>query len=720
MKRAIELVPIENRYIELPSPNEPVRWYGQNIYERLVHDLLKTRDFAILVGADRPSELARSSLALSSVPADPCIINTRPIATSKIRIRIDELGFSTGSRADRTFYGFKRGAENPYNAGVDERSRNEFPVRKAPEPPGWFGAAFDDYGGLHDGKELGHEINFDVLFAGAKLKHQQYHATMGLDVVFENRHGATQRRSLMSEAKGFYLDLSAHLTYGGGDYSGSVMVARRAALLAAFNRTLDSVARTITDEISRLPLMTTLAARCSGAPYIAAGANFRVPVGQRFYDRSQLEAGRRPAVLVVEQVYQSSSRVRIEGDGWSLGDELVSLAPGEAVPQPAALGRASLALSEVQSLAQNLDAGNQNVDVPKELASFVESVFKRIWEGVKALVTLPYRIYRFMNYDQEFKGGELKQIDISRAIQLAHSSAAGRAIKLDRAFSECQGSGCLGLRQLIVAVVDSGVDYNHRELASNIFWDGVADTPGFDFFSNDPRPYDDHAHGTAVASMIVGGGSKLIGVAPNSTLMAVKAFSPYGLTTSSSIYSAFEYAIANGARVIVAGWATKTRSRALEDAVSLARANGVLVVAAAGDAGVDLEREGYYPAAYSGDYDNVIAVAGLDENGSLFRGGGGGSNYGRLVQLAAPAANINAASPRGNYKSLSHTGLSAGLVGGAATLVWSQCPKASYQLVKQALLEGAAYNEELRGEVEGNHALDVSRAMFKVRGLCQQ
>ncbi|MBI3543630.1 MAG: S8 family serine peptidase [Deltaproteobacteria bacterium] len=728
MKRALRLDAIPNRFIELPDPQQSVEYYGSNIYERLIGVVEKSGDYAVLVGDDNPrSGVASSALSAApldgAVPPDPCIVDPQPIASSSVSIHVDELSFTTGSRGERTFYGFRRGAENPYNAGVDEKNRNEFPLRAPPEQPTWFDSEFADTGGLLTGLELGHELNFDVLFVGAKLKHAEYLASLGLDVVFANRFGPPVHKQLTTQGKGFYFDLSAHLTYQGADFMAGVMLARKTALLDAFSRTIDAAVAEIGLQVSRLPLVTRLAARCKGDLHVAAGANFRVPVGQRFYDLSQLNGGVRPAVFTVDEVYQRSARVAVDGEGYSFGDELVSLAPGEAPPSPKPAGLALLAASTAAPLAQNVDAGDVNFDVPAALGQFVEGFFARLWEGLKQLVTLPYRIYRYFQFDQDYKGGELWQVDAARAARLASSSWAHRAIGTPDVFKACIGSkdaNCLGSRSVIVAVIDTGVDYNHEELRRNIFWDGSRDTPGFDFASGDPRPYDDHAHGTEVASAVGGGGGELVGAAPGVTLMPVKAFTPYGTTTSAALYSAFEYAVANGARVIVAGWGSGQRSRALEDGVRLAAANGVLVVAAAGDAATELGHMAYYPAALVQEFQhNVVVVAGMAEDGSLTRAKGLESNYGRFVELAAPGDRVRVADPRNSRNLRTHTGIAAGFVAGAAALGLSRCPKLGAAALKSALLDGARVSDALRGEVEGNRVISVPGMLSKIDQVCK-
>lgn len=734
LKRAIRIDPIPSRYIELADPDQPMRVYGQNIYDELVAELKATDNFVLLLGRDVPEKPEHLSLAARTVgdqDPDPCNFSSVAVPSTHVTAHVDEISFQTGSSGNRMFYGFKRGEENPYNAGVDPRVRNEFPLRKVQGEPGWFGDTFADTGGLHTGLELGNEVNFDLLLVGARLKKAEYHASLGLEVEFRNRVGQPERRFVTTKGNGFFFDLSGHLNYEGVDYMAGLGIARDTAFFNAFKRSVKAMAAAISAEVARAPLLTRVASQCDGSYYVAAGANYRVAPGQRFYSLTQFDSGQTPAVLVVEQVFQTSARVRLESGALSggarVGDELVSLGAGEPAPKPkSSLGLAARSIagaSDDASLVdkeQTVDTGSVNFDIPTLLKKFVEGYLTKLWNGIKALATLPYRAWRFFQYDQSFKGGEVWRIGVKQAVALAQKSWALKAIGAPDAWSRCQGTeGCLGRREIVVAVLDSGIDYNHRELRRNIYWDGTRDTAGWDFISGDERPYDDHAHGSEVASQIAGGGAQLVGAAPNVTLLPVKVFSPYGLTTSSALFEGFKYAIAMGAKIIVTAWATPKASQALEDGIKLAQANGALVVTAAGEGGEDLAKQPRYPAAYRERYENVLVVAGHDKNFALTRTKGAASNYGRIVELAAPGEAVKSANPRDSYKERTHTGVAAGLVAGAAALAWSHCPKADVATIKQALTQGAQVQASLNGEVLENKALSLSGAVDYINQVCK-
>jgi subtilisin family serine protease len=238
-----------------------------------------------------------------------------------------------------------------------------------------------------------------------------------------------------------------------------------------------------------------------------------------------------------------------------------------------------------------------------------------------------------------------------------------------------------GSRDIIVAVVDTGIDFFHEDLRSNIWVntkeipgngiddDGngyVDDVYGFDFVSNDNDPFDDHFHGTHVAGTIGAMGNNglgVVGVNWNVRIMAVKAFDEQGGGTVSAAIGALHYAVVNGARIINCSWGLEDHSRALADAIAEAQAAGVLVVAAAGNSRTDAP---FYPAAY----DSVIAVASVNNKGQRSNF----SNFGAHVDISAPGEQILSTVPDSKYDTVSGTSMAAPHVSGVAALVLSRHP----------------------------------------------
>ena len=239
-----------------------------------------------------------------------------------------------------------------------------------------------------------------------------------------------------------------------------------------------------------------------------------------------------------------------------------------------------------------------------------------------------------------------------------NQAIAGADIDMIPAWEITRGSS-----DVVVAVIDSGIDYNHPDLAANMWRnpgeipgnglddDGngfVDDVVGYDFggatyeSGPDSDPMDKVGHGTHVAGIIgaVGdNGIGISGVSPNVRLMAVKNFSDYGSASDFNSIKAIAYATANGAAVINASWGGSSFNEALKQAIADAGQLGVLFVAAAGNDSLnidfDMPLQVGYPAGYS--LPNLLAVASTDEadETSYF------SNSGmERVHLAAPGSSI--------------------------------------------------------------------------------
>jgi subtilisin family serine protease len=204
--------------------------------------------------------------------------------------------------------------------------------------------------------------------------------------------------------------------------------------------------------------------------------------------------------------------------------------------------------------------------------------------------------------------------------------------------------------RILVAVIDSGIDASHPELAG-----AIAQT--FDALET---PAAAHKHGTAIAGLIAAHG-KLMGSAPRAQILAIRAFDPAGTSAEGNTFSilkSLDWAAANGARVInmsFAGPADPAVHRSLE----AARKKGIVLVAAAGNAGA--KSPPLYPAADP----NVIAVSATDADDKLFEQ----SNRGRHIAIAAPGAQILVAITDGGYEVSSGTSYSAAEVSGIVALM---------------------------------------------------
>ncbi len=274
-----------------------------------------------------------------------------------------------------------------------------------------------------------------------------------------------------------------------------------------------------------------------------------------------------------------------------------------------------------------------------------------------------------------------------------------------------------GSSDIVVAVIDTGVDYNHQDLAANMWVnsnetlngeddDGngyVDDIRGWDFFSNDNNPYDESGHGTHCSGTIaaVGNNGKgVVGVSWNAKIMPLRFLGPEGGYTSDAVF-AINYAIYNGADIMSNSWGGGGYSVALEDAISAANESGILFVAAAGNSRKNTDRRPHYPSSY--DVPNIISVAATDHNDAL----AGFSNYGpNSVDLGAPGVDILSTYP-GGYAWGDGTSMAAPHVSGAAALIMAQNPTISVADLKAKILDSVDPIDALAGKTVTGGRLNV-------------
>ncbi|MBI2756406.1 MAG: S8 family serine peptidase [Chloroflexi bacterium] len=220
---------------------------------------------------------------------------------------------------------------------------------------------------------------------------------------------------------------------------------------------------------------------------------------------------------------------------------------------------------------------------------------------------------------------------------------------------------------IVVAVLDTGVDYEHPDLRANLLLD-----EGFDFTSGTPLARDDESHGTAVAGILgaVGNnGEGVTGVAWKIKILPIKVLNSLGRGSNSTLARAITYAVDRGARILNISSTSTDYSPLLEQAVAYARERDVVVVAAAGNSG-DQGNQPTYPAALPG----VLAVGAIDEADRV----PSFSQRGDYVGLLAPGVDVPSTSwagaGRGAYASYSGTSIAAPHVAGVAALLWSMRP----------------------------------------------
>ncbi|MET4066365.1 subtilisin family serine protease [Bradyrhizobium sp. S3.2.6] len=213
-----------------------------------------------------------------------------------------------------------------------------------------------------------------------------------------------------------------------------------------------------------------------------------------------------------------------------------------------------------------------------------------------------------------------------------------------------------------VAVIDSGIDARHPELANSI-------ADNFDALGSSEGP---HIHGTGIAGAIVAH-AKLMGSAPEARIIAIRAFGGTNGSAESSSYivlRSLNYAAEHGAQIVNMSFAGP-KDAVIERAIAATAARGLVLIAAAGNAGA--KSPPLYPAANP----NVIAVSATDQQDKLFTA----SNRGNYIALAAPGVDIFLPAPDGKYQMTSGTSFSAAYVSGVAALLLER----NYALKPEAL-----------------------------------
>jgi len=224
----------------------------------------------------------------------------------------------------------------------------------------------------------------------------------------------------------------------------------------------------------------------------------------------------------------------------------------------------------------------------------------------------------------------------------------------------------IGSHDILVAVIDTGIDYTHLDLAANYV------ALGYDWVNNDNDPMDDHGHGTHCAGIIAGTLNNNIGIAglAQVQITAEKVLDSGGGGYWDWVASGIIHAADSGADIISMSLAGYGYSELVHEAVRYAYDAGVLVIAAAANDNTNMK-------AYPAGYDEVVAVSATDEydNKASF------SNWGDWIELAAPGVSIYSTVPWG-YESWSGTSMAAPHVSGIAALVWSLYPEKTREWVR--------------------------------------
>lgn len=284
-----------------------------------------------------------------------------------------------------------------------------------------------------------------------------------------------------------------------------------------------------------------------------------------------------------------------------------------------------------------------------------------------------------------------------------------------------------GDREVRIAVIDTGVDYEHKDLQGNLMIneqelngtegvddDGngyVDDVYGYDFANKDGSPMDGHGHGTHCAGVIgaVHNNGGVAGVMSNVKILSIKFLSDSGSGETIDAIASIDYAIKRGVHVMSNSWGGGERSEALKESIQRARDAGITFVAAAGNSFSNNDKKPTYPANYQ--VENVITVAAMSGNGkkSSF------SNYGATsVHVMAPGSGILSTVNKNGYQKMSGTSMATPFVSGVVGLLLSHEPNLTPEEVKQRLINTSKVTGALDDVTVSNGRVDAYRALKNI------
>ncbi|MDP9133729.1 MAG: S8 family serine peptidase [Actinomycetota bacterium] len=282
-----------------------------------------------------------------------------------------------------------------------------------------------------------------------------------------------------------------------------------------------------------------------------------------------------------------------------------------------------------------------------------------------------------------------------------------------------------------VAIVDTGIDTDHPDLVANLHKSGdkpnndkdddkngyVDDTYGLNAINGKGSAEDDNGHGTHVAGIVAGRANDALGVSGicwSAKLLPVKFMNSRGKGSTSDAIAAIQYAVRQGVKIVNCSFGSSSKSSALKDVVDYAQSKKVLLVVAAGNDGVNIDKQPEYPAAYGES--NILTVAATTDEDLL----ASFSNFGsKAVDVAAPGDSVLSTYLGGGYKTLSGTSMAAPYAAGVAALLRKQEPDSTYGDLRYAIRRKVDTPPALKGKVAYDGRLNAFKALQAIPGLVE-
>ena len=309
-------------------------------------------------------------------------------------------------------------------------------------------------------------------------------------------------------------------------------------------------------------------------------------------------------------------------------------------------------------------------------------------------------------------------------------------ISMDKAYANFKSYPS---EEITVAVIDTGVDYNHEDL-KNVMWVNpheianngidddkngyIDDVHGINLLNRNAKgeasgnPMDDHLHGTLSAGIIAAEQNNRIGtvgIASNVKIMAIRAIPSDKDENDKDVAEALIYAAKNGAKIINCSFGKKANEGGplIKDTIDfISKEYGVLVITAAGNLKENIDEKPIYPASFKND--NLIVVAAIDRDGKL----ASFSSYGSIsVDVAAPGVDIYSTVLNNQYSFYLGTSVAAPVVTGIAAEIWSKFPRLKYKDVKAAILNSVTPNKNLKDKVLSGGHVDLYKALLTAKEL---